>query len=847
LLPTDEMISEIREYFQQFIMNKPGLKSEEVASSRHKYGANRYPGTSGNLISIVTEVIREPMVLLLLVTCLLYFLLGEQQEGFIMLAAIILVAGISVFQQVRSEKALESLHKLTRQKVTVIRDGVQTVLDSEELVVGDRVLFSEGQQISADAQIDEVNDFAVDESILTGESLPVQDKKHGDQLLSGTTVNSGLAWATVTAVGLKTRLGMMGKAMEDTVKEKTPLQIQVARFVRLMAFFGIAAFVLVWLYNYIDSGDAVQSLLHGLTLAMAVLPEEIPVALATFMALGAYRMIRNDVLTRHPQTVEALGAATVICVDKTGTITENRMRVSAIYDFDQNILVTESYTAPSSRKVLAISMLASEEDPFDPMEKAIHEKYREILGVGEQYRMIHEYPISGAHPMMTHIYLDNQGKRVIAAKGAPEGIMMLAGLSEAQTAQVKQHLKQLASQGNRVLAVAEGNWTDDKFPETQQELHFRFLGLIALNDPPKQNISEVINSFHDSGIVVKMITGDYPETAMSIAAQAGIRESDRVLTGSQIQEMTDAQLTHALSNCNVLARVSPEAKLRIINCLKSSGEVVAMTGDGVNDGPALKSAHIGVAMGKRGSEVARKAASLILVNDDLGGMVKAVESGRSIYSNLKKAIRYIITIHIPLISVVTIPVLLAWKFPNLFSPVHVIFLELIMGPTCSIVYENEPFDRRLMKLKPRKMTESLFNWKELSGSVIQGLVIAAALLGLMFYLTAEGSDETRTRTMVFTAMVISNIMLTLTGRSDTQTIFSTIRYRNVLMPVIIIITLAILTVALLYPPVMNIFEFESISSADLLLCTMVALAGVVWIEGYKKVRGAALSLPKCER
>lgn len=817
-------------------MNKPGLKSEEVTSSRHRNGANLYPSASGNWLSIVTEVIREPMVLLLLVTCLLYFLLGERQEGFIMLTAIALVSGISVYQQVRSEKAVAALHKLTRQKVTVIRDGTQQVIDSEELVVGDCVLFSEGQQISADAQIDELNDLAVDESILTGESLPVQDKKPGDLLLSGTTVNSGLAWATVTAVGLKTRLGKMGKVMEETVKGKTPLQIQVARFVRMMAFFGVAAFALVWLYNYIDSGDAVQSLLHGLTLAMAVLPEEIPVALATFMALGAYRMIRNDVLTRHPQTVEALGAATVICVDKTGTITENRMRVSAIYDFTDNNLITEAYTTPSSRKVLTISMLASEENPFDPMEKAIHQKYTEVIGEAEEYRMIHEYPISGVHPMMTHIYRNRQGERVIAAKGAPEGMMMLAGLSEAQTAQVNEYLKQLAGQGNRVLGVAEGSWPDEKFPETQQELHFRFLGLIALNDPPKQNIREVITSFHDSGITVKMITGDYPETAMSIAAQAGIRVSDRVITGKQMQEMSDEQLTQALAGCNVLARVSPEAKLRIINCLKSAREVVSMTGDGVNDGPALKSAHIGVAMGKRGSEVARKAASLILVNDDLGGMVKAVESGRGIYSNLKKAIRYIITIHIPLISVVTIPVLLAWKFPNLFSPVHVIFLELIMGPTCSIVYENEPVDKMLMKQKPRKMTESLFTWKELSGSVVQGLVIAAALLGLMFYLTATGSDETHTRTMVFTAMVISNIMLTLTGRSDTQTIFTTIRYKNILMPVIIIITVMILAVALLFQPVMNIFEFESISASDVLICTLVALVGVVWIEGYKKCK-----------
>ncbi len=818
-------------------MNKTGLNNEEVAASRLANGSNTYPSKSGNLGVVIAEVLREPMVLLLLVTCLLYFLLGELQEGFIMLIAIFLVAGISVFQQIRSEKAVQALHKLTRQKVTLVRNGTQQVMDSEELVVGDRVLFSEGQQISADAEIEELNDFAVDESILTGESLPVQDKKKGDLVLSGTTVNSGLAWAKVTAVGLKTRLGKMGKTMEDTVKGKTPLQKQVSRFVRMMAIFGLTAFGLVWLYNYIESGDPVGSLLHGLTLAMAVLPEEIPVALATFMALGAYRMLKNNVLTRHPQTVEALGAATVICVDKTGTITENRMNVSAVYDHVSQTVSTDDLTKASASRLLTVAMLASEEDPFDPMEKAIHQKYIDTVAGKETYTMIHEYPISGAHPMMTHIFVNSKGERIIAAKGAPEGMMALSGLDQLQIDDVNEQLTRLASSGNRVLGVAEGIWSEEPFPETQQEFRFHFLGLIALHDPPKKNISEVIQSFYDSGINVKMITGDYPETAMSIAALAGIRNSESVITGKQMAEMSDVQLTEKLKDCNVLARISPEAKLRIINCLKASGEVVAMTGDGVNDGPALKSSHIGVAMGKRGSEVARKAASLVLINDDLAGMVKAVESGRGIYSNLKKAIRYIITIHIPLIFVVTIPVLLAWKFPNLFSPVHVIFLELIMGPTCSIVYENEPVDKMLMKQKPRKMTESLFTWKELSASVIQGLTIAAVLLGFFYYLMSQDNSETYTRTMVFTALVLSNVMLTLTGRSTTKTVFTTIRYKNNLVPSIIAITLAILAAALYFQPAMNIFEFVSLTAADILLCALVALGGVIWMEGYKWVRG----------
>jgi len=818
-------------------MNNTGLNSEQVAANRKSGGANRYRTDSAEWWNAVTEVIKEPMVLLLLVTCLIYFLLGEHREGFIMLAAIVLVSGISVFQQIRSEKAVKALHQLTRQKVTVIRNGLQEVIDSQELVIGDIVLFSEGQQISADAEIEELNDFAVDESILTGESLPVSDKKKGDIVLSGTTVNSGLAWTRVVAVGLDTRLGKMGKTMEETTKEQTPLQKQVAGFVKMMAVFGLVAFGLVWLYNYFGSGDPVASLLHGLTLAMAVLPEEIPVALATFMALGAYRMIQNNVLTRHPQTVEALGAATVICVDKTGTITENRMNVSAVYDFTTGKTETGEMSSQSVIKLLTVAMLASEEDPFDPMEKAIHQKYRESVELKESYRMIHEYPISGSHPMMTHIFVNSLGERIIAAKGAPEGMMALSGLDPSQIDAVNQELTRLASEGNRVLGVAEGIWNGDAFPETQQQFGFRFLGLIALNDPPKQNIREVIERFYDSGITVKMITGDYPQTAASIASKAGIHNSGYVITGAQLSEMSDAKLAEELKVCHVLARVSPEMKLRIINSLKSAGEVVAMTGDGVNDGPALKAAHIGVAMGKRGSEVARKAASLVLINDDLSGMVKAVQSGRGIYSNLKKAIRYIITIHIPLISVVTLPVLLAWKFPNIFSPVHVIFLELIMGPTCSIVYENEPVDQKLMKQKPRKMTESLFTWKELSASVVQGLVIAAVVLGFFYYLISQNHDEMYIRTMVFTALVLSNVMLTLTGRSSTETILTTIRYKNNLVPAIILLTLIILGCSLYYQPMMGIFEFESLTLTDLLVCALVAMGGVIWMEGYKWVRG----------
>jgi P-type Ca2+ transporter type 2C len=751
--------------------------------------------------------------------------------------AILLVSGIAIYQKFRSESAIKALNRLTQQLVTVVRNGEVQKIPSEEIVYGDRMQIAEGDQVSADGEITEFNDFFIDESILTGESLPVE-KKLGEVIYSGSTVTTGSAWVTIVAVGVQTKLGLMGKAMDETEKEKTPLQKQVDAFVKKMALFGIVAFAAVWIYNYIESGNALQGLMHGLTLAMAVLPEEIPVALATFMALGAYRMIKNNVLAKHPQTVEALGAATVICVDKTGTITENKMQVAGIFDFENNTLIVdnEALNSENSRELLLIAMLASEEDPFDPMEKAIHNKYKNVFPTEIHFNKTFEYPLSGSHPMMTHVYEPENGERIIACKGAPEGIIELSDLNTSQKEIIYSQLKSLALQGNRVLAVGKGIYDANTLPVSQHEFKFNFLGLIALSDPPRENMTEVIQKFYESGVEVKMITGDFPETAMSIASKINLRNSSHCITGKEIDAMTNEELKIAAASNTVFARVMPEVKLRIIDALKQNGEVVAMTGDGVNDGPALKAAHIGIAMGKRGSEVARKAASLVLLNDDLSNMVKAIAFGRSIYSNLKKAIRYIISIHIPLISVVTIPLLLGWKFPNIFSPIHVIFLELIMGPTCSIVYENEPIDSRLINLKPRKMTDSLFTWRELSTSMLQGFMIAVGILLLAFILMQNNNSETHIRTMVFVALVFSNILLTLTGRSTTDSIRKTIRYKNKLIPIMIAVTLILTVLTILVVPVLAIFEFEQLSFINFVTCLAVALLSVMWIELVKEIR-----------
>ncbi|MBL7915583.1 MAG: cation-translocating P-type ATPase [Bacteroidia bacterium] len=809
-------------------MNTPdsaGLSSTQVETSRSLHGSNRMSAKTNQNLKIIRDVVTEPMILLLVATCTFYFILGNISEGIIMLGAIILVSGISVFQQIRSEKAVNALHKLTSQRTMVKRNGIDQELPSEDLVVGDLIYLSEGQQVSADATIVSATDLSVDESILTGESVPVVKNAAGEPLFSGTSLVGGMAWATVTAVGNQTKMGGMGILMDSISKEKTPLQKQVDHFVKQMAVAGIMAFVVVCVVNYLKSHAIIPALLNGLTMAMAILPEEIPVALSTFMALGAYRMLKNHVLVKHPQTIEALGAATVICVDKTGTITENKMQVAEIFVWKEQQLVMPDVEIAG--ELIKVAMLASEAEPFDPMEKAIHQSWNTRNKDASGFSVIKEYPLGGIHPMMTHVYQDKNGIRIIATKGAPEGVLKKSNLQPSDMELIQTKLKEMASRGNRVLAIGEGIYENGVLPETQDAFTFKFLGLLALNDPPKANIPEIIAGFYEAGISVKMITGDYPETAAAIGRKIGLHNSDEVLTGNAIDKLTDEELSLKLKTVSVLARVIPENKLRVIQLLKTSGDIVAMTGDGVNDGPALKAAHIGISMGKRGSELARSASSLVLINDDLAGMLAAVSSGRTIYKNLRNAIRYIITIHLPLISIVTLPLLLGWKFPELFTPVHVIFLELLMGPTCSIVFENEPADGNEMHEAPRKSTASLFTWKELASSLFQGAIIGGVILSLVFVAMQQGANEAVCRTIAFTALVVANMLLTLTGRSDSLTFLESLKRKNSLVPIILSITTLLLMLLLTIPAAMDLFGFQLPELKWLLFAVAAAFLGVI--------------------
>lgn len=819
-----------------------GLTNEQVIASRKKFGVNQLNYKKENtLFDTIKRVATEPMMILLLVAASIYFVSGKTGDGIFLLAAIVFQTSISLYQYSRSKNALEKLKDFAQPKCKVIRQSVIIEIKSEDLVVGDSLMVEEGTSITADGLIVYSNDFSVNESILTGESLPVfKDPDTEDKsIFSGTTVASGLAIATITSIGNNTKLGKIGTSLEGIAEEKTPLETQIANFVKKMAIAGAVVFAIVWALNYWHTKNILQSLLQSLTLAMSILPEEIPVAFTTFMALGAWRLMKMGIVVKQMKTVETLGSATVICTDKTGTITENKMSLAKLFVLTTNkIIQPEGELTDEERELIAYAMWASEPIPFDPMEMALHQAYQATTKQDQrpQYKLTHEYPLSGKPPMMTHIFKNAKGDTIIAAKGAPEALMHVSSLSETEKKQMNEAIRLLTADGLRVLAVGVSDFKGTEYPVNQQDLPFQLKGIVAFYDPPKKNIQKVLHDFYAAGIAVKIITGDNTATTMAIAKQIGMRGYEKTMTGDEFMQLPEEEVNDRVMNTTLFTRMFPEAKLKIINALKSNQQIVAMTGDGVNDGPALKAAHIGIAMGKKGTEIAKQAASLILLEDDLSKMVDAIAMGRKIYANLKKAIQYIISIHIPILLTVFIPLALGWIYPTIFSPVHIIFLEIIMGPTCSIIYENEPMEKNTMQQKPKPLTTTFFNWKELSLSILQGLVITAGTLFIYQYSVSNGFNEAYTRTMTFTVLITANIFLTLINRSFYYSVLTTLRYKNNLVFMIIGITVMLLALILSIKPITAFFEFERLTFNALLLCVTTGFISVIWFEIAKWVK-----------
>ncbi|WP_310560078.1 cation-translocating P-type ATPase [Flavobacterium sp.] len=836
-----------------------GLSNQEVIESRKKNGSNSLEHQYKNhFLASLIEMIKEPMFLLLLLATSIYFITGEYSNGVFMLAAIVLVATISLYQESKSRNAIEELKKLSQPKSKVIRNGEIIEIPSEEIVLGDFIQTEEGTFIPADGVIIQSNDFSVNESVLTGESFSVfkNEKSKNNQVFQGTIAASGLAICEVTAIGNQTQLGKIGKSIESIEEEKTPLQLQIGNFVKKLSLVGLIIFILVWAVNYYNSRLILNSLLKALTLAMSIIPEEIPVAFTTFMALGAWRLMKMGIIVKQTKTVETLGSATVICTDKTGTITQNKMSLAKWYTLSDDTISgndkrndngngnsndngsNKQKLNEQEQELLSLSMWASEPIPFDGMEIALHEAYSKLKITDERpnFKLIHEYPLGGKPPMMTHIFENQKGTRIIAAKGAPEAIISCSKLSAAEVEKINTAIESMSKEGFRVLGVGVSEFSGNNFPKGQQEFTFVFKGIVAFYDPPKENIKKVLDAFYNAGIQVKIVTGDNAATTSTIAKQIGFQNPENTLNGDELMSMDDAILKEKVMETTLFTRMFPEAKLKIIEALKANNQIVAMTGDGVNDGPALKSAHIGIAMGKKGTEIAKQAANLILIDDDLSKMTDAIAMGRKIYINLKKAIQYIISIHIPIVLIVFIPLVLGWIYPNIFSPVHIIFLEIIMGPTCSIIYENEPMESNLMLQKPRPLTTTFFNLKEITISIIQGLVITLGLLFVYQYCIKENCTESVTRTIVFLTLIASNVFLTLANRSFYYSIFTTIRYKNNLVLIIIGTTVLLTSLLLLVPVFSKFFMFESISLAQIGLSILVGFVSVFWIEIYKVLK-----------
>jgi Ca2+-transporting ATPase len=841
-----------------------GLSEAEAAGRLAEEGYNELPSAARrNIFNIAFDVIREPMFLLLVGCGAIYFVLGEVQEGCMLLSFVFVIMTITFYQERKTERALEALRNLSSPRALVIRDGVEKRIAGREVVRGDVIVLAEGDRVPADGVVLWHGSLSTDESLLTGESLAVTKRvwngraeigrPGGDGLpfvYSGTMVARGRGIVEVKATGAGTEMGKIGKALQDVRPEEMLLQKETGRLVRNFALIGLALCVLVIVTYGLTRADWLNGFLAGLTLAMAILPEEFPVVLTVFLALGAWHLSQKRVLTRHMPAIETLGAATVLCVDKTGTLTMNQMSVSELDARGElhDVHYRKDEALPETfHEIVEYSILASQRDPFDPMEKAFKQFGDHYLAhtehLHDDWTLVHEYPISEKLLAISRVWKSPAGDEfVIAAKGAPEVIADLCHLSAAETDALSARVSRMADRGLRVLGVAKALFREEELPGGQHDFQFRYLGLVGLADPVRPEVAGSIRECRDADIRVVMVTGDYPGTARNIARQAGLDPAGGVLTGPELERAGAAELEKHVRGANIFARVMPEQKLKLVNALKANREIVVMTGDGVNDAPALKSAHIGIAMGGRGTDVAREAASLVLLDDDFSSIVKAVRMGRRIYDNLKKAMAYILAIHVPIAGLSLIPVLLKW--PLILLPVHIVFLELIIDPACSIVFEAEAEEKDVMNRPPRDVNHPLLDRRTVSFSVLQGLTVLAIVIAMFVFSRSHGDSENEARAIAFVTLVIANLGLIFTNRSYSRTFLRTLRAPNAAAWWSSIGALAFLAIVLYVPLLKGLFMFETPHPADLLVCLAAALASVLWFEALKTVgimRGRGLT------
>ena len=834
------------------INNIQGLTDEEVIERLAQDGYNELPSADKrNIFHILFEVIREPMFLLLIACGALYLVLGDVQEALMLLGFVFVVIGITIYQEQKTEKALDALRDLSSPRALVIRNGEQIRIAGRDVVREDIIIISEGDRVPADSVLLSSTNLLVDESLLTGESVPVAKKiwngvdvigtPGGDDqpfIYSGTMVVKGQAVVQVSTTGARTEMGKIGKALQTLEIEDTNLQKQTGIIVKRFALVGFLLCIIVIVVFGITRNNWIEGLLAGITLAMATLPEEFPVVMTIFLALGAWRISKRKVLTRRVQAIEMLGAATVLCTDKTGTLTLNRMTVTKIYTQNQihDIAMQHVVLPEEVHEVVEYSILASSTDPFDPMEKAMKELgLRTLLNtehLHSKWTFLREYPLSDKLLAMSRVWQSQEDQGyIIATKGAPESIIDLCHLTQEQTIELRAAIERMASQGLRVIGVARAEYIASQMPDDQHEFDFELVGLLGLADPVRPGVKEAMAECYTAGIRVIMITGDYPATARSIAGQIGLKPLDDIITGSELDQMSDAELQRRIQKTCIFARAVPEQKLRIVSALKANGEVVAMTGDGVNDAPALKAAHIGIAMGGRGTDVARESAALVLLDDNFASIVAAVKMGRRIFDNLKKAMTFIFSVHIPIAGMSLLPVLFKWDLA--LMPIHIVFLELIIDPACSVVFEMEEDEKDIMQRKPRPIQEPLFGRQMVLNGLVQGLsvlVVVALIYGLTL---SQGYSAEKARLLSFTSLVIGNLGLIFTNRSWTRSILATMRIPNKSLWWVTGGALAFLMLVSVVPFLRDLFKFESITVWEYLACFSAGFVSIIASESVK--------------
>ncbi|POO86402.1 cation-translocating P-type ATPase [Clostridium sp. 3-3] len=821
--------------------NLGGLNSEEVEKLQKKYGMNELViQEKPNMLKKFLGVFKEPMFLLLLIAATVYFLLGAPKDGAIMLVFVGFVASITFIQEWKTEKTMNALKDLTSPKVNTLRDGKNILIKSTELVPGDVVFLSEGERIPADCIVLEPSNFSVDESILTGESEYVmkvsttQSEKSTDYwkkdiLYAGTLCVFGKCTAIVKFTGINTEYGKIGKAISEAKDEPTPLQKKVSILVKNIAIAGVILCISVMVASYFYSFNILNSILSGISLAMAIIPEEFPVVLTVFLSMGAYRLAKNNTLMRKISAVETLGSATVLCVDKTGTITQNKMKVKSIYS-DGRIFNNEDL---KNQELSDLMVLSCEKDPYDPMEKAILEAANlSQLETLYKYDLSKKIAFDSKTKRMANIYIKDN-KYYVAVKGSAETVLGLCNLDKETMDEINIEIDKMASNGLRVLALAD--CTSEKVYEDLECYELTFKALVGLQDPPKEGVEEAIKLCKKAGIRVVMITGDYSKTAMAIGEEIGLKFTDKVIVGNEIDSLSENELCEVVKSCDVFSRVIPEQKMKIVKALKKNGEIVAMTGDGVNDAPALKSADIGIAMGQRGTEVAKEAAHMILMDDNFTTIVKSVKDGRRVYDNIRKAMVYILIIHIPIAAMAMFAPL--FNLPPLLLPMHIMLLELIIDPTCSIVFEGEPAEANIMENPPRPPQEPLLTRNLTIKVVLQGVVMFLAAFMPFHYMIDLGISSEYARSFSLITFIVANVTLVLVNRSNTELLYHLIKEKGSKVRLIVNSMALIMVFAIVYIPILNgFFRTEKIGIYPLIFAIVLGFISTGWWEIVKIIR-----------